>query len=97
MLWSDQGSQPITGEAAHEDMPKALVAACMLAAVPTLSLGGCSPQVLKSIPPDYSIPYGKVVYIENDGRCAEGRVIKVTGGESNQDVERTYECVERPG
>ena len=59
-------------------------------------LSGCTTQVLKSIPPDYSIPSGKVVYIENDGRCAEGQVIKITGGKSSQSVERKYECVARP-
>ncbi len=59
-------------------------------------LSGCTTQILKSIPPDYSIPSGKVVYLENDGRCAEGQVIKITGGKNIQGIERKYECVERP-
>ncbi len=62
----------------------------------TMVLGGCQPQIMKSLPADYSIPSGQVVYVENDGRCAAGKVMKVTGGKSTSGTARNYECVERP-
>ena len=51
--------------------------------VATMILGGCRPQIMKSLPADYSIPFGQVVYVENDGRCEAGKVMKVTGGKSS--------------
>ena len=61
-----------------------------------IALAGCQPQILKAIPADYTIPYGDIVYVENDGRCSQGEVIKITGGHGGRGIPRKYECVKRP-
>jgi CubicO group peptidase (beta-lactamase class C family) len=50
---------------------------------------------LKEIPAAYTIPYGDIVYVENDGRCSQGKVIKITGGHGGRGIPRKYECVKR--
>jgi uncharacterized lipoprotein YajG len=65
-----------------------------------LFLAGCQHggqnKVLKEMPANGSLPYNHVVYVENDGRCAAGQVIKVTGGKKSKGIRRKYECVSRP-
>ncbi len=53
-------------------------------------------KMLETIPEDRSLSYGEVVYVENDGRCEKGLIIKVTGGKKSKDIRRKYECIERP-
>jgi CubicO group peptidase (beta-lactamase class C family) len=61
------------------------------------SLPGSLPtKILKAIPAAYTIPYGDIVYVENDGRCSQGEVIKITGGHGGRGIPRKYECVKRP-
>jgi len=59
-------------------------------------LSGCQVRVLKKIPVDGTVEYKGIVYVENDGRCPEGKIIKITGGDLNKQIPRKYECVERP-
>jgi hypothetical protein len=64
-----------------------------------LIIAGCQQgsqnKVLKEMPANGSLPYNHVVYVENDGRCAAGQVIKVTGGKKSRGIKRKYECVRR--
>ena len=52
-------------------------------------------RVRKEMPKNGSLSYGEVVYVENDGRCDNGQVIKVTGGKRSRQIPRKYECVFR--
>jgi len=58
--------------------------------------GSFPTTILKEIPAAYTIPYGDIVYVENDGRCSQGEVIKITGGHGGRGIPRKYECVKRP-
>jgi uncharacterized lipoprotein YajG len=64
-----------------------------------LFLAGCQHggqnKVLKKVPANGTLSYKHVVYVENDGRCAAGQVIKVTGGKKSKGIRRKYECVSR--
>lgn len=66
-------------------------AACLLAVIAL----GCQKSVVKNIPPGGTVPHGEVVYVENDGRCQEGQIIKITGGNRNLNIKRKTECIER--
>jgi len=57
---------------------------------------GCQPHVYKTIPEDSTISYGAKIYVENDGRCAQGEVILITGGDTRRNIPRKYDCVSRP-
>ncbi|XOF33569.1 MAG: DUF6719 family protein [Candidatus Electrothrix sp. YB6] len=65
-----------------------------------LFLAGCQQdsqkKVLKAMPANYTLSYNHIVYVENDGRCDTGQVIKVTGGKKSRGIKRKYECVNRP-
>ena len=50
-------------------------------------------KVLKEMPARGTLSYNHVVYVENDGSCDTGQVIKVTGGKKSKDIPRKYECV----
>lgn len=52
--------------------------------------------VYDKIPQNLSLSYGQVVYTENDGRCDDGLIIKITGGKKSERIKRKYECVSRP-
>lgn len=52
--------------------------------------------VLESLPENYSLPHGRTVLVENDGRCARGEVILITGGKKSAGIPRRYACVKRP-
>ena len=58
--------------------------------------GSFPTTILKKIPAAYTIPYGDIVYVENDGRCSQGKVIKITGGHGERGIPRKYECVKSP-
>ncbi len=53
-------------------------------------------RVRKKMPKDGSLSYGEVVYVENDGRCDNEQVIKITGGKQSRQISRKYECVYGP-
>ena len=59
-------------------------------------LSGCQVKVRDQIPAAGKVRHEQVVYVENDGRCPQGQVIKITGGDISQNIPRIYECVERP-
>lgn len=65
-----------------------------------LFLAGCQQdnqnRVLQAMPANGSLSYNHIVYVENDGRCDTGQVIKVTGGKKSRGIRRKYECVSRP-
>lgn len=75
-----------------------LKAAVLLASI--LFLAGCQHggqnKVLQAMPANGSLSYNQIVYVENDGRCDTGQVIKVTGGKKSEGIRRKYECVSRP-
>lgn len=73
-------------------------AGAVLIALAWLSLGVCAQavEVLPRMPHGHGLAPGHVIYVENDGRCAEGQVIKVTGGDRRMQVPRTTQCVPRP-
>ena len=53
-------------------------------------------KILEGMPKDRSLSYREVVYVENDGRCQPGEIIKVTGGKHTEGIRRKYECIKRP-
>ncbi|THB74791.1 MAG: hypothetical protein D6B28_01550 [Gammaproteobacteria bacterium] len=53
-------------------------------------------KMLEEMPKDRTLSHGEVVYVENDGRCKPGEIIKVTGGKHIEGIRRKYECVKRP-
>lgn len=53
-------------------------------------------KVLKKMPARGTLSYNHVVYVENDGSCDIGQVIKVTGGKQSKGIRRKYECVSLP-
>ena len=58
-----------------------------------LALGA---TVLPKLPDDQTLTAGQVVYVENDGRCDLGMVVKITGGNKSKGIRRQTECVPRP-
>lgn len=59
--------------------------------------GVCRPDgtLLKAMPKDGEIPYGKIVYVD-DGKCAKGEVKQVVGGSREKSIPRSVRCVKRP-
>jgi hypothetical protein len=53
-------------------------------------------EYLKEEPPGGSVPYRKVVYVD-DGTCPRGEVKEITGGSKGKSIPRTVRCVKRPG
>ncbi|MEZ5729257.1 MAG: DUF6719 family protein [Burkholderiaceae bacterium] len=51
----------------------------------------CSPRCSNQ-----SLKAGAVVFVENDGRCRAGEVMKVTGSGKRKGIARRIECVPRP-
>lgn len=49
--------------------------------------------ILKQMPGNQALSYNQVVYVENDDRCNNGEVIKVTGGKKSLGIARKIECV----
>ena len=52
-------------------------------------------EVLKEEPPKNSLPYGKVVYVD-DGSCPAGEIKEITGGSQEKGIPRKVRCVKRP-
>jgi len=52
-------------------------------------------EILKEMPPQGSVRQGHVVYVD-DGRCPEGEVKRIIGGNQGTGVARQVECVKRP-
>jgi hypothetical protein len=53
-------------------------------------------EYLKEDPPKGTLPYRKVVYVD-DGSCPKGEVKEITGGSQEKSVPRTVRCIKRPG
>jgi hypothetical protein len=53
------------------------------------------PTVLKEVPKDGDIPYGKVVLVD-DGTCPKGEVKEIRGGSRAKAIPRNTRCVKRP-
>ncbi len=53
-------------------------------------------EVFQELPKNYHLSHNAIVYLENDGRCKDAQVIKVTGGKKSEGIPRKYECVKRP-
>jgi hypothetical protein len=51
--------------------------------------------VLKEVPKEGDIPYGKVILVD-DGTCPKGEVKEVTGGSRAKAIPRKTRCVKRP-
>ena len=52
-------------------------------------------EILKEEPPKYSLPRGKVVYVD-DGSCPAGEIKEITGGSRDKGVPRQVRCIKRP-
>jgi hypothetical protein len=52
-------------------------------------------EYLKEEPPASSVPYRKIVYVD-DGTCPRGQVKEVTGGSQTKSIPRKVRCVKRP-
>jgi hypothetical protein len=66
-------------------------AAALLSAVAAQA----GPTVLKAVPKDGEIPYGKVVLVD-DGTCPKGELKEITGGNREKSIPRKTRCVKRP-
>jgi len=81
-------------------MSRFLNTAAAVALSSTLFLAGCEQEsqnkVLREMPASRTLSYNQIVYVENDGRCDAGQVIKVTGGKKSRGIPRKHECVSRP-
>ena len=53
-------------------------------------------KILKEPPKNYTLSFNEIVYVENDGRCKNREVLKVTGGKKSEGIPRKYECIRRP-
>lgn len=74
----------------------ALVIAVVLCfAGSALAEGGRKVEYLKEEPPTGSVPYRKVVYVD-DGTCPSGQVKEITGGSQTKSMPRKVRCVKRP-
>ena len=52
-------------------------------------------EYLSQDPPPGTIPYGRVVYVD-DGQCPDGQVKRLIGGDASKNIPRHVECVPRP-
>lgn len=69
------------------------LAAMLAAVVPALALAG--PDILKEVPKEGEVPYGKVIYVD-DGKCPRGEIKEITGGSREKSIPRKTRCVKRP-
>ena len=53
------------------------------------------PVIVQSEPPAGSLRQGQVILVD-DGTCPAGQIKEVTGGRSNERVQRTRRCIPRP-
>jgi len=68
----------------------------IIALAGTILLGGCDSDIQTTIPENYTLSHGEIVYVFNDGRCGEHEIIKITGGHRERNIHRIYECVNHP-
>lgn len=52
-------------------------------------------KYLPKDPPPGAIPYGEKVYVD-DGKCPDGLVKLLIGGDAKRNIPRHVECVSRP-
>jgi hypothetical protein len=71
-------------------------AALLLVAGASFAQPERKPEYLKSEPADGSLPYRKVVYVD-DGSCPQGQIKEVTGGSKARAIPRKVRCIRRPG
>jgi hypothetical protein len=71
------------------------VAATLCFAVSSLARAEQKVEFLKEEPPTGSVPYRKIVYVD-DGTCPRGEVKEVTGGSQTKSIPRKVRCVKRP-
>jgi hypothetical protein len=53
-------------------------------------------EVLNELSKNYVLAFDAIVYVEDDGGCKDGQVIKVIGGKKTEGIPRKYACVKRP-
>ena len=56
---------------------------------------GQAVEILKEVPPPGTLPYMKIVYVD-DGTCPAGEVKEITGGDQRRGIARQVRCVKRP-
>jgi hypothetical protein len=64
-------------------------------ATPATSGEQASVEYLKEDPPLGTLPYGKIVYVD-DGTCPAGEVKELTAGNRQKSISRVVRCVKRP-
>ena len=72
-----------------------IVVAALCFAGPTLAQGEQKVEYLKEEPPAGSVPYRKIVHVD-DGTCRKGEVKEITGGSQVKSIPRKVRCVKRP-
>ena len=53
-------------------------------------------ELLKEEPPKGSVPFDKIVYVD-DRSCPKGDVKEIVGGNQEKSIPRRVRCVKRPG
>jgi hypothetical protein len=71
-----------------------LIAAGLGMAGSSLAQGDRKIEYLNKEPPAGSVPYRKVVHVD-DGTCPQGQVKEITGGSQERSIPRKVRCVER--
>jgi hypothetical protein len=73
-----------------------VLAALLLLADSSFAQSERKPEYLKAEPAAGSLPYRKVVYVD-DGTCPRGQIKEVTGGSQAKAIPRRVRCIRRPG
>ena len=76
-------------------IPSLALAAALALAVSSPCQSQTKVRYLKDEPPKGSVPYGKIVYVD-DGTCPSGEVKEITGGSQAKSIARKVRCVKRP-
>jgi hypothetical protein len=71
------------------------MAAILCVAASSIAQAERQVEYLKEEPPTGSVPYRKIVYVD-DGTCPKGEVKEITGGSQAKSVPRKVRCVKRP-
>lgn len=71
------------------------IAAALCFVVSSPARGERKAEYLKEEPPAGSVPYRKVVYVD-DGTCPQGQIKEITGGSQTKSVPRKVRCIKRP-
>jgi hypothetical protein len=75
--------------------PALAIAAILCFATASVAQAERKVEYLKEEPPTGSVPYRKIVYVD-DGTCPQGEVKEITGGSQAKSVPRKVRCVKRP-